>query len=491
MTVTAGPKGKRDMSPLPWKSRAKGGDHFRLFCKRYLKVPRGKGALSAFNVRPWQQGLVADLLDPAGTFLNVWVLPRGNGKSGLAAAIALHHVFTSGIEGARVVIVAQDDRRATALLKTAARMVTLTPELDSRAQIYADRIVIPGTDSSIVALPGEAHRVEGEDATLVIVDEIGFVPRETWEAAIFSAGKRDGSRVLGIGTPSPVKWRDRSPLHNLVLSGRAGTNDSLTVHEFGAPMDADIYAPATWEAANPAYGDWLDDKAIRGSLPPASRETEFRRARLGQWVDHDDASFVTADQWKKQARPGVKIPPGTRVVLAFDGSQRGDSTALLVLSVSSKPHVEVGGMWEPSDDDQPNEVIVTEVEARIRELARKYRVVEMVADPWGWKRTLQIMADEGMPVSEFSQNSARLTPATSDLHAAIVAGSITHDGDPRLARHVLNATVTENERGIRLDKSVKALKIDGAAALVMGYSRASWLATKKGGKRGRARSFKS
>jgi len=491
VTVTAGPKGKRDMTPLPWKSRATGGDHFRLFCKRYLKVPRGKGAKQAFNVRPWQQGLVAELLDPAGTFLNVWVLPRGNGKSGLAASIALHHVFTSGIEGARVVIVAQDDRRATAMLKTAARMVSFTPELDSRSQIYADRIVIPGTDSSIVALPGEAHRVEGEDATLVIVDEIGFVPKETWEAAIFSAGKRDGSRVLGIGTPSPVKWRERSPLHNLVLSGRAGTNDSLTVHEFGAPVDDDITDPATWAKANPAYGDWLDDKAIRGSLPPASRESEFRRARLGQWVEHDDASFVTEKQWKNLARPGVKIPPGTRVVLAFDGSQRGDSTALLVLSVSSKPHVQVGAMWEPSEEGQADEVVVTEVEDKIRELASKYRVVELVGDPWGYKRTLQILADEGLNVTEFSQNSNRLTPATSDLHAAIVAGSITHDGDPRLTRHILNATVSENERGIRLDKTVKALKIDGASALVMGYSRASWLTTKKGGRRGRVRSFKS
>ena len=187
----------------------------------------------------------------------------------------------------------------------------------------------------------------------------------------------------------------------------------------------------------------------------------------------------------------MKIPPGTRVVLAFDGSQRGDSTALLVLSVSSKPHVNVGAMWEPSEEGQADEVVVTEVEDKIRELASKYRVVELVGDPWGYKRTLQILADEGLNVTEFSQNSNRLTPATSDLHAAIVAGSITHDGDPRLTRHILNATVSENERGIRLDKTVKALKIDGASALVMGYSRASWLTTKKGGRRGRVRSFKS
>mgnify|MGYP002724262065 CR=1 FL=1 len=476
--MKAGPKGGRDLTPLPWRTRTKGARQFALFCKRYLKVPRGKGAKRPFVVRDWQAELVGKLLDDR-RHLNVWVLPRGNGKSGLAAAIALHHLFMSGEEGARVIIVAQDERRASALLRTAARMVETSDELDGRAMVYKDRIVVPGTDSQLLALPAEAHRVEGEDASLVIVDEIGFVPRETFEAALLSAGKREHSQVLCIGTPSPPRWRDKSPLLDLVLAGRSGTDDTMTLVEYGAPPGCDLKDEGAWAAANPAFGDWLTPDVFRANLPPKTREAEFRRARLGQWVQHDDTAFVTEQQWGALARPGVAIPPGTPVVLALDGSQRDDSTALLVLSVSRVPHVVVGGLWEPSRDDALDEVVVADVEDRIRELAATYRVRELVADPWGWNRTLQVLADEGLPVSQFNQNTSRLTPATTDLHAAIVDGKLTHDGDPDLARHVLAATVDANDRGIRLKKTNHTLKIDAAAALVMGYSRADWLASNK------------
>lgn len=485
----AGPKKKADTSPLPWKSRAKGENHFRLFCQKYLKVPRGKGAKTTFKPRPWQLDLVAGLLDPAGAHTNVWVLPRGNGKSGLAAAVGLHHLFCSGLEGARVAIIAQDERRAKALLKTAIRMIQLEPELAARAVIYQDRIEVPGTDSTLMALPGEAHRVEGEDLTLAIVDEVGFVPADTFEAALLSTGKREGSKLLAIGTPSPPKWRDRSPLLGLVLTGRAGDDPTVSVTEFGADPQADIMDPATWASANPAYGDWLTEDAIRAQAPPKTRQTEFRRARLGIWVEHDDSSFVTAEQWKQQSRPGVKIPPGSNVVLSLDGSQRGDSTALLVLSVSPVPHVQIGGLWEPSKEKEGYEVDVDEVENQIRALSKLYRVQELVADPWGWNRTLQILAKEGMNVSQFNQNTARLTPATVDLHSAIIGGGITHDGDPRLAKHVLAATVDETDRGIRLKKQTKNQKIDCAASLVMGFSRAQWLASQTK-KRGRVRSYR-
>lgn len=487
--VKAGPKGAREMSPLPWRTRTKGARQFELFCKRYLKVPRGKGAGGPFRVRPWQKELVGTLLDD-GRHLTVWVVPRGNGKSGLAAAVAVHHLFMSGQEGARVIIVAQDERRAGALLRTAARMVSTSDELAERAQIYTDRIVVPGSDSQLTALPAEAHRIEGEDASLVIIDEIGFVTRDTAEAALLSAGKREGSQVLCIGTPSPPRWRDKSPLLDLVLTGRAGGDDTLTVVEYGAPAGCALDDEEAWAAANPAYGDWLSRDVFRANLPPKTREAEFRRARLGQWVQHDDAAFVTERQWAALARPGVQIPPGTPVVLALDGSHTDDSTALLVLSVSAVPHVVVGGLWEPSRDGGPDQVSVAEVEDRIRDLAATYRVRELVADPWGWNRSLQALEGEGLPVSQFNQNTARLTPATTDLHTAIVEGRLTHDGNPDMARHVLAATVATKDRGIRLEKGNHSMKIDAAAALVMGYSRADWLASKKARQGRKVRGFR-
>lgn len=475
----AGPKSQADTSPLPWRDELIGADSLAWFTERYLLVPRGHGAGSPMILRPWQRDLAATLYAP-DTALAVWVLPRGQGKSGIAGAIGLHAIFTPGALGKRVAIVAQDERSARRLLHTAARMVELSPELSARARIYRDRIVVPGTDAELTALPAEAHRVEGSDLDLAILDEIGFMPKDTFEAATLSVGKVEGGRVLCIGTPSPSKFRDTSPLWELVTAGRAAPDDTtMRLVEYGAPSNLPIDSPDTWALANPAYGDWLTEKSIRAQLPPKVREQEFRRARLGQWTEGASEPAVTPEAWRACARPGVKIPRGARVVLALDGSMNGDSTAIVLGSVSPKPHFQVGGLWEPSSREDDYEVNHLEVEDRVRALALEYHVVEVVADPFRWQRTLQVLEEDGLPVAQFPQTAKRLTPATVDLRAAVAQGTLTHADETDLNRHVLRAAVDESARGIKLSKPSKHEKIDLAACLIMAHSRATWRASKK------------
>lgn len=473
--MRAGPKAQADNSPLDWNPRSTGAEQLRLFAEKFLRVPHGKGGGKPMKLRPWQVDMATTLY---GEQLKtaVWVIPRGNGKSGLAAAIALHHVFMSGIEGARCIIVAQDERSALRLLDTAKRMVTLNPELEARCKIYKDRIEIPGNHSAIVALPGEAHRVEGERSTLTIIDEIGIVRKEAFEAAILSTGKEEFGKVLAIGTPSPARWRDLSPLWELVVEGRSNPDDpTFALVEHGADPKLPIDEPKTWAIANPAYGDWLTEANIRSQLPPKTRELEFRRARLGQWSEQSSEPAFDPEDWKKCERKGVLIPPGTRVVLTFDGSVNGDSTAILVGSVSKKPHFQIGGLWEPHLEEDGAGVDQLEVMQRIRDLCRVYDVVDISADTYGWMHALTVLKSEGYPVQAFHQTPKRQTPATNDLRGAIRAGMLTHAGQEKFTTHVLRATLEEKQTGVKLVKPSKTQKIDLAVCLMMGYSRATWL----------------
>lgn len=488
--VKAGPKAQADMSALYWRHDLVGADSLTWFAEEYLTVPRGKGSGGPMHLREWQKDMSATLYQPE-TSLAVWVLPRGQGKSGIAAAIALHKAFEPGKLGTRVAIVAQDERSARRLLHTAVRMVELNPQLSSRATTYRDRIVIPGTDAEIVALPAEAHRVEGSDLDLAILDEIGFMPRDTFEAALQSTGKIEGGKTLCIGTPSPAKFRDISPLFDLVTRARANPDDkSIALVEYGAPAHLNIHDPRTWALANPALGDWLTERTIKSQAPPTTRELEFRRARLGQWTESSVEPAFPPEAWKRCARPGVTIPPGARVVLALDGSMNGDSTAILVASVSSCPHVQIGGLWEPSEEIEGYEVSHLEVEDRIRELAATYTVVEVVADPFRWQRSLQVLDEDGLPVGKFPQTAQRLTPATNDVRAAVNNGLLTHSSEEKLNLHCLRASVEETSRGLKLAKPTKSQKIDLAACLVMGYSRASWLGGKKNQRKRKIKAYK-
>ncbi len=486
--VTAGPKRLRDSSPLPFKTRSDGALRFAAFCRKFIVAPKGAGAREPMKLRPWQRDMTSTLLDDESQFC-LWVLPRGQGKSTLVAALALYHAFCSGIPDARAVIVAQDERSAMRMLKTAARMIELNDDLASRTKVFKDHIDVPSTGATILALPGEAHRIEGEDASLGIIDEIGFVRRDAYESLLHSTGKREGSQLLMIGTPSPPAWRDMSPMLDLVLDARARPDDEdFRLVEYSGDIEHTPDCQHCWEKANPGLDDLVSRKHMKAAMPPRSRESEFRRARLGEWVEQDDAAFLPPGVWAG-LNTGQGVPDGERVIISLDGSFNGDATALLVATVSLTPHVDVLGLWEPPRGDDTYRVPVLEVEQAIRDAAQRWKVVEVVADPFRWARSLQLLAKEGLPVVEFNQNPSRMTPATVDTYQACLNHEITHSGDEDLARHVSNAVVTEETRGVRLVKEKKhsRRRIDLAVCLVMAHSRATWRASNK--KRRRVASF--
>ncbi|MCK0518944.1 terminase large subunit domain-containing protein [Williamsia sp. DF01-3] len=488
--MRAGPKAAVDDSPLPWAPRSAGSKRFEKFCEKFIKVPKGTGALKALRLRDWQRELVGSVEDAevqprtAG-----WMLPRGQGKSSLTAAYGLYKFFDGG-EGAVVCVVAVDERQAGIVFNVARRMVELDEELSSRCQIFKERLYIPATDSYFHCLPAEAKRLEGLDYTLAILDEAGVANRDSYEVLTLAQGKRERSTLVCIGTPGPDP--NNQVLRDLRDYADDHPNDtSLVWREFSAAgfEDHPVDCQHCWELANPALDDFLHRDALVALLPPKTREATFRRARLCQFVSDTTGQFLPAGAWEALAT-GKPVPKGTDVVLALDGSFSDDSTALLVATVSTEPHMDKVRVWQRPNGDDTYRVPVAEVEQEIRLACRKWNVVEIIADPFRWTRTLQILESEKLPVVEFPHSPARLTAATGDLYSAAINARMTHSGDRQLAEHVNAAVIVEDARGIRLSKGSRqrsARKIDLAACAVMAHSRAVWRASKK---KKRARSFK-
>ena len=79
-----------------------------------------------------------------------------------------------------------------------------------------------------------------------------------------------------------------------------------------------------------------------------------------------------------------------------------------------------------STGDQPH----VDVEDEIREACQRWRVKAIVVDRFRWARSLQLLADDGLPVEEFSQSPARLTPATQRVAEAVL-NAATNIAEPR------------------------------------------------------------
>jgi phage terminase large subunit-like protein len=470
--MRAGPKQLADDSPLALRGSRRRELAVARFAADYVRVPRGHGVRKPLRLRPWQRSLIAATWDQRPRpRLAGWMLPRGQGKTSLTAVLALYELL-AGPEGAQVVVVATDERQAGLCHRVASRMVELHPELEARVQQYADQLTVPVRGSSFQVLPAVPKRLEGLDFTLAIVDEAGRVDQEVYEVVSLATGKQKASVVLAIGTPGPE-------LEQTVL-GRLRTyalDDPALVwreHSAAGFEDHPVDCRHCWELANPALGDFLAVDGLQAVLPPKMREASFRRARLCQLTDQLEEAWLPPGAWAACADPIVSIPDGAEVVLAFDGSFNGDTTVLTVATVDQRPHVDLVELWEAAGAQVP----IVDVEAAVRQACRRWRVLEIAADPFRWARSLQLLDGEGLPILEYPQSPGRMSPATARFYEAVVNQQLTHSGDSRLARHVGNAVLREDARGARLAKERKdsPRRIDAAVAAVMAHDRAAALA---------------
>jgi phage terminase large subunit-like protein len=466
--ITAPPLDFSDLPPRGWK-------RIDAFAREYLKVPKGTGAGTPFRLRRWQLDIVKGLFPQrvnARPRQGLLSLPRGNGKTALAAVLALYCLFADEVESAQVLVVASDERQAGHVLRAALRMIELDPRLDEQVHVYTDRIVVPHTGSELRVLPADVGALQGWDPTLMIVDELHVVTEEVWEAVSSASGKRESSLTLAISTPSDSI---ESVMFKLVEYGREGTDPSFYFKEYAAPAGCDLTDEAAWKIANPALGDFLQIDALR-AMSRTVREPAFRRYRLGQWVGSED-TWLKFGVWDALADETREVPDGTRIVIGFDGSTSGDSTALVAATVEEQPHLFVLGTWNHPGDSSDWKVPRDEVRAAVEDAFDRFDVVEMAADPWGWQSELQAWAKEYGEKRVIEYNTGfrkRMAPATDLLYQAIQDKRVTHDGDAVLRAHVSNAQAVTTAQGdvLQKDERKRKRRIDAAIAAVVAHDRA-------------------
>lgn len=443
---------------------------------------------SPLVLRPWQRKLLGHLFArrPDGLRRHRVALigmPRKNGKSALGSALALDGLLFDG-RGAEVYSAAAEKEQARIVFGETKRMIRANEELAAICNPMKDVIEVASTNSIYRVLSAEAYSKEGLNISRAVVDELhAHQNDELWNVLRNGTGARLEPLICAIttaGVMSDMSGDDsvcyRTFRYAVEVAEGMRDDPSFFFAWWGAPQGADHFDAEVWRRANPGYGDILNPEDLL-VLSKQTPENDFRTKRLNQWVTAESA-WLPAGAWDATAHPEIKISDHSDVVLAFDGSYNGDCTALSVVAIiEGKPHVDLVELWEPTG--RGDQVDILDVEEKIRETCRKYHVLEIAADPYRWARSLQILADEGLPVVEFPQNASRMTPATTRFYEAVVNDQLTHSGDPRLARHIANCSLRVDSRGSRLAKDHKGStrKIDAAVTAVMALDRISTVET--------------
>lgn len=229
--------------------------------------------------------------------------------------------------------------------------------------------------------------------------------------------------------------------------------------------------------ANPAAGGFLD---IQGKIDSYHDTTvvrqEFRRYDLNQWTSAPDSWMELRTWMALRERRGMILPPkGTEIALGFDGSKSRDSTGLYGVTIDGH-HVFKIGAWERPKDDPDWTVPRRDVEEQLAWAFDEFKVRHVFMDPPRWEKELEdwslrwpkriVAWDTGVYQTH--------APAVGRFHQAVVTGTLSHDGDITLARHIANARQKETRWGIVIQKEHKdsPRKIDCAIAAVLAHEAA-------------------
>lgn len=438
------------------------------------------------GLRPFQRDFLEELFsldrDRRRKYTSaLWGLPRGNGKTEISAGVALDILAGPGsTHQGEVIICAASRDQAMQAYTAARRMAQAAPDLEDRLKIQPGykRILDLETDSVLQVVSAEGRLQHGLRPTCVIFDELwAQVDRRLWEAMVGGLAKREDTLLLSISTAG---YDDESLLAEECRRGEDGGDPRFLYRWQGLARSdpADYRSPTTWRRANPALRcrDPFLPLSGLGDAVQRMRESEFRRWHLNQWVDAEEL-WITPELWAACVDADRIADPETMWVLGLDGSATGDVTALVAVSMEDVPHIEVIDYWQPTTSDP---VPVLDVEEAIRIACKERQVVNVVADPFRWTRSLQVLAGEGFPVLEFPQTPGRLAPACASFYEAVVNKAVTHDGHGELARHISHAVIKQDPRGVRIVKEFKKSprRIDLAMASIMAFDRAKELAGK-------------
>lgn len=435
-------------------------------------------------LRSWQHdlfnGLLARRRDGRRRFrVGLVGVPRKNTKSTMGSSVALWSLV-EGPEGGEVYSCAGDKEQARIVFGTAKRMVELEPELASIVRTYRDALEVPSTGSVYRVLSAEAYTKEGLNPTLVIFDELHVQPTdELWNTMNLGAGARIDPLILAIttaGVRSDQTGGD-SICYRLYQHGRKivsgeESDPSFFFAWWEAAESSDHRDPKTWRLANPGYDDLIDPEDFVSAVTLTS-EAEFRIKRCNQWVAGMTA-WLPAGVFEQHADRERDVPDGETITLGFDGSYSGDSTALVGCTVDG--FLFVVDAWEKPDGVSEWRVAIEDVMQTIREACARWHVVEIACDPYRWALPMQMLMEEGLPILEWPTSSpARMIPACAKFYDALMGDKLTHDGDPRLERHMRNCVVKRDRLGPRIVKDSKESprKIDLAVCAVIAHDRAA------------------
>lgn len=440
-----------------------------------LKHTKGRWSGQPFQLIDWQEQIIRDLFgtvkaDGYRQFTTAYVeIPKKQGKSELAAAVALLLTCGDGEERAEVYGCAADRQQASIVFEVAADMVAMSPALSKRVKILRSqkRIVYKPTNSFYQVLSAEAYSKHGFNISGVVFDELHTQPNRAL-FDVMTKGSGDACTqplyflITTAGTDTHSICYEQ---HEKALDVLAGNKHDPTFYPviYGADREDDWTDEAVWAKANPSLGITVPIEKVRQACNSArqnpAEENTFRQLRLNQWVKQS-VRWMPMHVWNNNSAPVDLADMEGRVCYGgLDLASTTDITAFVLIfppESGDEPYVIAPWLWIPEDNlklrvardhvpydlwqqqgylesTEGNVVHYGAIEAFIEQLGERFDIREIAFDRWGAVQMSQNLEDAGFTVVPFGQGFKDMSPPSKELMKLALEGRLAH-GEHRPGR---------------------------------------------------------
>jgi hypothetical protein len=351
--------------------------------------------------------------------------------------------------------------------------------------------IVPSTASSSAKDGGKESLAIFDEPHLYITPEL----RRMFRTVDRNLRKRKSAEPWALLTSTMYQPGEDSVLEAVdrqaqaIREGRARAARLLWDHR-EAPANVDLTSlDAVVAALTEVYGpaaEWMDLPGIvRDEFWDLTKDVADARRYFFNQRTAARTAWVSAPEVDACHQPDIApLGDGDEVALFFDGSTGNDATGLVavrlddghatVLHCQERPPGPAGKAWRV--DKPAADLAVRQAFQRftVYGFAADVREFESYVDSWGQEfgRGLLVDATTGKyrhPVAfDMRTRVPEFTAATERTLADIRQKTLTHDGDLRLRRHLLNARRAPNKYGVSIAKESRDSphKIDLAVCLI-------------------------
>jgi phage terminase large subunit-like protein len=473
------------------------------FFAEHLKHVEGDAAGEPFILLPWQAAIVGNLFgwkrkDEKGRIVRryrkAWIrVPRGNGKTPLAAGIVILTFFEDKDPGAQDYLAAGQASQAGYLFRNARGMINQDDYLKSQVTIYAGdqhRCIVKNDDplSFCKVIPADAAAQHGGIPSVIVLDEV-HVQENRDLVDVFETGLSKKTRAQPLFVMITTSDYERESICNEMDDhairvrdnggdpAKPGYDPTFLPVIYGADKDDDWKIEATWRKANPNLGvsvslESLADACRKAQENPAFENT-FRRLHLNQRTKQE-FRLISVEAWDACVCPdhiSLADLEGRDCYGGLDLASTDDLASftlefpledewMALLSFSWCPQERIGrrarqkypyDVWANSGYEReglPNFLTGTDgdwidyrrIRADVVKLSKRFHIKEIGYDPHGAAQLMQDFRDsDGLEIFPVTQSFRNLAGPTKQLVRRVKMRKYVHFGNPLLRWSISNA----------------------------------------------------